>query len=218
MNEEIVREQIIDIGKRMYERRMVAANDGNISVRISDNEVLCTPTGVSKGFMNPEMIVKIDMQGNVISAHEGYRPSSEVKMHLRVYERRPDIKAVVHAHPTYATIYAIAEKPLDKPIMTEAVVALDRVPVAPLATPSTKEVPDSIECLVEEYDALLLSHHGALTYAPDIMTAYMRMESVEFYAELLYKTRLAELDKEITGEALDKLYEVREKMGFGKRH
>ena len=102
-----LREEICEIGRRMYSRRMVAANDGNISVRLSEEEILCTPTGVSKGFMKPEQLCKINLSGNVLEMAEGFGPSSEVKMHLRVYQKRPDIKAVVHAHPIFATSFAV---------------------------------------------------------------------------------------------------------------
>ena len=108
LNEYEIKKQICDIGKRIYNRNMVAANDGNISVKISDNEFLCTPTGVSKGFMTPEYICKVDAQGNVIQANGNFKPSSEIKMHMRVYQERPDVRSVVHAHPVYATSFAIA--------------------------------------------------------------------------------------------------------------
>ncbi|MBR5517424.1 MAG: class II aldolase/adducin family protein, partial [Clostridia bacterium] len=124
-----IKKQIWDIGKRIYDRGMVAANDGNISVKISDNEFLCTPTGVSKGFMTPEYICKVDADGNVIQANGNFKPSSEIKMHMRVYKQRPDVKSVVHAHPIYATSFAIAGIPLTQPIMPEAVIALGCVPI-----------------------------------------------------------------------------------------
>ena len=108
VNEFEIKKQICDIGKRIYNRNMVAANDGNISVKLNDNEFLCTPTGVSKGFMTPEYICKVDAEGNVIQANAGFRPSSEIKMHMRVYAKRPDVGSVVHAHPVYATSFAIA--------------------------------------------------------------------------------------------------------------
>ena len=108
INEYEIKKQICDIGKRIYDRNMVAANDGNISVKLNDNEFLCTPTGVSKGFMTPEYICKVDAKGNVIQANGNFRPSSEIKMHMRVYEKRPDVGAVVHAHPNFATAFAIA--------------------------------------------------------------------------------------------------------------
>ena len=111
-NEYEIKKEMCEIGKRVYNRGMVAANDGNFSVRISENEVLCTPTGVSKGFMTPDYICKVDLDGNVLQANKGFRPSSEIKMHLRVYKERPDVKSVVHAHPLYATTFAIAGIPL----------------------------------------------------------------------------------------------------------
>ena len=112
VNEYEIKKQICDIGRRIYSRNMVAANDGNISVKLNDNEFLCTPTGVSKGFMTPEYICKVDREGNVIQANPGFKPSSEIKMHMRVYEKRPDVGSVVHAHPIYATSFAIAGIPL----------------------------------------------------------------------------------------------------------
>ena len=128
VNEYEIKKQICDIGRRIYSRNMVAANDGNISVKLNDNEFLCTPTGVSKGFMTPEYICKVDREGNVIQANPGFKPSSEIKMHMRVYEKRPDVGSVVHAHPIYATSFAIAGIPLTQPIMPEAVISLGCVP------------------------------------------------------------------------------------------
>ena len=145
MNELEIKKQICDIGKRIYNRNMVAANDGNISVKLNDHEFLCTPTGVSKGFMTPEFICKVDENGNVIQANKGFKPSSEIKMHMRVYQKRPDVGAVVHAHPTFATSFAIAGIPLTQPIMPEAVIALGCVPIAEYGTPSTMEIPDNLE-------------------------------------------------------------------------
>ena len=217
-NEYEIKKQICDIGKRIYDRNMVAANDGNISVKLNDNEFLCTPTGVSKGFMTPEYICKVDAQGNVIQANKSFRPSSEIKMHMRVYQKRPDVGAVVHAHPTFATSFAIAGIPLTQPIMPEAVIALGCVPIAPYGTPSTMEIPDAVEPYLEHFDAVLLESHGALTWSTDLLAAYMKMESVEFYAELLYKSRQLGGPKEFSPENVEKLYEIRRKMGLPGRH
>jgi L-fuculose-phosphate aldolase len=197
---------------------MVAANDGNISVKLNDNEFLCTPTGVSKGFMTPEFICKVDAQGNVLKANPGFRPSSEIKMHMRVYQKRPDVGAVVHAHPSYATSFAIAGIPLTQPIMPEAVIALGCVPIAEYGTPSTEEIPDRLEKYLPYFDAVLLENHGALTWSTDLMAAYMKMESVEFYAELLYKSKMLGGPKEFNKEQIAKLYEVRRKMGLPGKH
>ena len=172
LNEYEIKKQICDIGKRIYDRNMVAANDGNISVKLNDNEFLCTPTGVSKGFMTPEFICKVDANGNVIQANKGFRPSSEIKMHMRVYKKRP----------------------------------------------STMEIPDAVEPYLEHFDAVLLESHGALTWSTDLLAAYMKMESVEFYAELLYKARQLGGPKEFSPENVQKLYEIRRKMGLPGRH
>ena len=193
-------------------------NDGNISVKISDNEFLCTPTGVSKGFMTPDFICKIDGQGNVLHANPGFKPSSEIKMHLRVYQKRPDVNAVVHAHPTFATSFAIAGIPLTQPIMPEAVIALGCVPIAEYGTPSTEEIPDHVEKYLPYYDAVLLESHGALTYSDSLLAAYHKMESVEFYAELLYKSKMLGGPKEFSKEQVEHLYEIRRKFGMKGKH
>lgn len=213
-----IKQQICDIGKRIYDRRMVASNDGNISVRISENEYLCTPTGVSKGFMTPEYICKIDGEGNVLEANEGFRPSSEIKMHLRVYAKRPDVKAVVHAHPIFATSFAIAGISLTQPIMPEAVIALGEVPIAEYGTPSTEEIPDAVEKYLPYYDAVLLANHGALSYSDSLLAAYHKMESLEFYAELLFRSRQLGGPKEFTNEQVKRLYEIRRKFGMTGKH
>ncbi len=203
-----IRKHICDIGRRIYDRKMVAANDGNISVKLSDNEFLCTPTGVSKGFMTPDCICKIDRDGNVLDACDGFRPSSEMKMHMRVYKTRPDVGAVVHAHPIFATTFAVCHIPLSQPITAEAVMFLGTVPVAPYGTPSTSEIPDAIEPLLRDNDQLLLANHGALTYGPDLLSAYYKMESVEFYAELLYRSRQLGNPVELDEESLQKIKDL----------
>lgn len=213
-----IKEQICDIGRRIYNRNMVAANDGNISVKISENEFLCTPTGVSKGFMTPEYICKVDAKGNVLEANGNFRPSSEIKMHMRVYEKREDVGAVVHAHPVYATSFAIAGIPLTEPIMPEAVIALGSVPIAEYGTPSTMEIPDNIEKYLQQYDAVLLESHGALTWSGDLLSAYMKMESVEFYAQLMYQAKMLGGPKVFSEERVEQLYEVRRKLGMTGRH
>ncbi|MDP4119108.1 MAG: class II aldolase/adducin family protein [Bacillota bacterium] len=213
-----VKKQICDIGKRIYNRGMVAANDGNISVKISDNEFLCTPTGVSKGFMTPDYICKVDAAGKVIQANAGFKPSSEIKMHMRVYKQRPDVKSVVHAHPSYATSFAIAGIPLTQPIMPEAVIALGCVPIAPYGTPSTEEIPDAVEKYLQYYDAVLLENHGALTFSDSLLNAYHKMESVEFYAELLYKANQLGGPKELSKAQVERLYEIRRQFGLKGKH
>ncbi len=217
-NEYEIKKQICEIGKRIYDRNMVAANDGNISVKLSDNEFLCTPTGVSKGFMTPDYICKVDKDGKVLQANGNFRPSSEIKMHMRVYQERPDVKAVVHAHPMYATTFAIAGIPLTQPIMPEAVITLGCVPIAKYGRPSTMEIPDAVSEYVQYFDAVLLENHGALTYADSLESAYYKMESTEFYAQLLYQSRQLGGPKEFTPQQVEELYEIRRQFGMTGRH
>lgn len=218
MNEYEIKKEMCEIGRRVYNRGMVAANDGNFSVRISENEILCTPTGVSKGFMTPEYICKVDLEGNVIQANKGFRPSSEIKMHLRVYKERPDVKSVVHAHPMYATSFAIAGIPLTQPIMPEAVIALGCVPIAKYGTPSTEEIPDAVSEYVQHFDAVLLENHGALAYSDSLLNAYYKMESLEFYAQLLYQSKMLGGPQELSPEQVERLYELRREMGLKGKH
>jgi L-fuculose-phosphate aldolase len=218
MNEYEIKKEICEIGRRIYNRGMVAANDGNISVKISDNEILCTPTGVSKGFMTPDMICKVDVNGKVLAANAPYKPSSEIKMHLRVYKQRPDVRSVVHAHPMYATSFAIAGMALTQPIMPEAVIALGCVPLAKYGRPSTEEIPDSIEEFLPYFDAVLLANHGALSWSDSLLAAYMKMESVEFYAQLLYQSKVLGGPKEFTPEQVEQLYEIRRQFGMKGKH
>lgn len=213
-----IKQEMCAIGKRVYDRGMVASNDGNFSVKLNDNEFLCTPTGVSKGFMTPEYICKVDVNGNVLEANEGFRPSSEIRMHLRIYQKRPDVNAVVHAHPLYATTFAIAGQPLMDPIMPEAVLFLGGVPLAKYGTPGTMEVPDSVEPFLDQYDAVLLENHGALSYADTLLSAYHKMESVEFYAQLLYQTKMVGGPQILPQKRVEQLYEIRRNMGLPGRH
>ena len=217
-NEYEIKKEMCEIGRRVYNRGMVAANDGNFSVKLNDHEFLCTPTGVSKGFMTPEYICKVDENGNVLQANKGFRPSSEIKMHMRVYQKRPDVKSVVHAHPLYATTFAIAGIPLTQPIMPEAVIALGCVPITPYGTPGTMEIPDAVEPYLEHFDAVLLENHGALTFSDSLLAAYMKMESVEFYAQLLWQTMQIGGPQEFSEEQVQRLYEIRRQMGLPGKH
>ncbi len=139
-------------------------------------------------------------------------------MHMRVYKKRPDVGSVVHAHPVYATSFAIAGIPLTQPIMPEAVIALGCVPIAEYGTPSTNEIPDRLEKYLPYFDAVLLESHGALTWSTDLNAAYMKMESVEFYAQLLYQSKLLGGRRNSIKRQIEKLYEIRRKMGLPGKH
>ncbi|WP_432666992.1 class II aldolase/adducin family protein [Wukongibacter baidiensis] len=212
LSEDQIKRDVCDIGRRMYMNGFVAANDGNISVKINDNEIITTPTGVSKGFMTPEMLCNIDLDGNVIRGNT--KPSSEIKMHLRVYQENPEIKAVTHSHSPYATAFAIARTPLDKALLPEAIVNLGSVPVAEYATPGTNDVSESIAEFVMDYNCVLLANHGAVTWGTDLMQAYFRMETLEYYAKILFITTMLGNAKELSCNDISSLLQIRQKQGI----
>lgn len=213
-----LREQICDVCHKMWQKGWVAANDGNVSVKLEDGTFLATPTGMSKSFITPEKLVHIDGDGNILEAEEGCRPSSEIKMHLRCYQEREDVGAVLHAHPPVATGFAVANKPLDEYSMIETVIALGSVPVTPYGTPSTYEVPEAIAPYLGEHDAVLLQNHGALTVGADVITAYYRMETLELFAQISLNAHLLGGAKEISRENIDRLISMRKGYGVTGRH
>lgn len=207
------KKSILDIGRRMYERGFVASNDGNISCKVGPNTIWTTPTGVSKGFMKQEMLVKMDLNSRVLMGK--YKPSSEVKMHLRVYQENPEVQAVTHAHPLVATSFAIAGINLDAAILTEAVLGLGSIPIAKYATPGTDEVPESIAPFVNTHNGVLLANHGALTWGKDIYQAFYRLESIEYYATILmYTGNIIGRQNVLSCDQVDKLLDIRQKLGI----
>lgn len=213
LSEKQARKAIIDIGQRMYVRNFVAANDGNISVKTGDNEVWATPTGVSKGYMKKKMLVKVDLDGNILEGT--YKPSSELKMHLRAYQENEDIKAVCHAHPPICTCYAIAGLPLSAPVLAEAVITLGDVPVAPYAELGSKEVPEAIAPYCHTHNGVLLANHGAVTWAGEPYAAYYRLESMEYYANILLITdKILGRQNLLTDDQVQRLLAMREKFGI----
>lgn len=198
--------RLCDIGRRMYQREFVAANDGNISCRIGDNEILITPTGVSKGFMTPEMIVRLNLDGEVLEG--GMKPSSETAMHVQLYGASDSIGAIVHAHPLYATLCAIIDKPLDQKLVPEAILLLGSVPVAKYGTPSTDELPNEVKNYIHDHKAVLLANHGALSWGKDLEEAYLTMERVEFMAKLAIMTKDLDGVREISPDCVQKLMDL----------
>ena len=213
LEEEQAKDAILEIGRRMFLKGFVAANDGNISVKVSSNAVWSTPTLVSKGYMTKEMLVKVDLEGNVLEGSS--KPSSEIKMHLRVYRENPELRAVTHAHPPVATSFAIAGIALDQAILPEAVVNLGVVPVARYASPGTQEVPDSIAPYCNSHNGVLLQNHGALTWGKDPFEAYYRLESLEFYATVsMYTRNIIGKQIALSDDQISTLIATRERMGI----
>ncbi|HIW35430.1 MAG TPA: class II aldolase/adducin family protein [Candidatus Treponema faecavium] len=218
MNINELKDQICDVCHKMWQLGWVAANDGNVSVKLDDGTFLATPTGISKSFITPEKLVRIDASGAVVEGAAGYRPSSEIKMHLRCYEKRDDVGAVVHAHPPTATGYAVAHIPLDRYCMIETVIAIGSVPITPYGTPSTYEVPDAITPYLPYHDVMLLENHGALAVGADVITAYYRMETLELNAKICLTAHLLGGEKEIAKENIDRLIGMRAQYGVTGKH
>ena len=213
-----IREQICDVCHKMWQLGWVAANDGNVSVKLEDGTFLATPTGISKSFITPEKLVHIDENGEVLDGPEGAKPSSEIKMHLRCYKEREDVGAGLHAHPPTATGFAVAHLALDRYTMIETVIAIGSIPIAPYGTPSTYEVPDSIAPYLQEHDVILLENHGALTVGADLITAYYRMETLELYAKISLTAHLLGGEKEIERKNIDRLINMRKDYGVSGKH
>ncbi|MEK3661804.1 class II aldolase/adducin family protein [Paenibacillus sp. FSL F4-0236] len=207
--EQKLRSQICDIGRNLFNKDFIAANDGNISARLSENEILTTPRAVSKGYLEPHMIVKVNLQGEVLEAAEGYRPSTEIKMHLRIYNELPEMNGVVHAHPPYATAFAIKGEALDKMMMPESVIMIGDIPLAEYGTPSTEEIPDSLMPFLGKKTAVLLENHGALTWGTDVMEAYLNMERLEYTAKITFITRMIDGERELPQHRIDELVALR---------
>jgi L-fuculose-phosphate aldolase len=201
------RRDICAVGRWIHDRGYVASTDGNISVRLGPDRILMTPTSMSKAMMNPDDLVIIDLEGQRVSGLR--KPSSELGMHLLIYRLRPDINAVCHAHPPTATGYAAAGIPLDKPILCELVIGLGSIPVARYGTPGTSELGASIEPYVQGHDAILMANHGVVTYGPDLLTSFMRMETTEHFAQVSLVTE--QLGKEVllSGTEVEKLVAAR---------
>jgi L-fuculose-phosphate aldolase len=206
------RRDICAVGRWIHQRAYVASTDGNISVRLDPRRILTSPTNISKGMMAPDDMVITDLKGNKLTGHRS--PSSELAMHLLIYKLRPDINAVCHAHPPTATGYAAAGMPLNRPILAELVVSLGCIPVARYGTPGTPELTDAIEPLIQGHDAILMANHGVVTYGPDLLTAFFRMETVEHFAQVALVTELLGKQVLLSGKDVEKLLAVRARYGI----
>ena len=193
----------------LHERGFIAACDGNLSVRLDRHRVLVTPTAMSKGMMKPADLVIVDMAGRKL---EGRREvTSEIGMHLLVYRMRPDIHGIVHAHPRTATGFAAAGIALDQPLVCEVVIGLGQIPLAPYGTPGTPELAATLEPLIPDFDAILMANHGVVTYGADLQSAYMKMETVEHFAQIALVSHLLGRQQPLEGAEIEKLVVARNK-------
>jgi L-fuculose-phosphate aldolase len=212
MNEYKLKEQMCEIGRRLYNKGFAAANDGNITIRLNDKEILCTPTMVSKGFMKPEDICKVDYNGKQLAGTR--KRTSEVLLHLSVYKERPDVQACVHCHPPYATAFAVAREPIPKCVLPEVEVFLGEVPMADYATPGTQQFADTILPYLKDCNTIILANHGTVTFGPDLEKAYFNSEIIDAYCKILLLARqlgpIHYFNEQETGELLD----IKKRLGY----
>jgi L-fuculose-phosphate aldolase len=201
------RHEITLFGKMLHQRGYVAAMDGNLSVRLDEDRILATPTAMCKSMMRPSDLVIVDMEGRRLSGRRNV--SSEIAMHLLIYRLRPDIRGIVHAHPPTATGFAAAGMPLNEPLVCEVVIGLGSIPLARYGTPGTPELTDALEPLIPEFDAILMSNHGVVAYGDTLDHAYMKMETVEHFAQIALVTHLLGRQQPLKSEELEKLLTAR---------
>ncbi|MFQ5701051.1 MAG: class II aldolase/adducin family protein [Acidobacteriota bacterium] len=205
------RRDIVEIGRRLYAKGFIAAADGNVSVRMDEDRILMTPSGRNKGRLSPEDLIVTDARGRKLYGR--LEPSSELPMHLAMYEARPDVQAVVHAHPPHSSGFAVAGLPMDQPLLSEVVLTLGTVPLAEYATPTTPELAEAVRPLAD-HDAILLANHGALTVGGDVYEAYDRMETLEHSAHVYIVARTLGSERPLSREHVAKLRQIREKLHF----
>ena len=213
--EKELRLDIVEVGRWVYQKGWVAANDGNISIRLDQGRILATPTGVSKGMMDPDDLIIVDMQGSKL---EGRRErTTEIMMHLTIYGLRPDVRAVVHAHPPAATGFATAGKALNLALLPEVIIGLGCVPLADYGLPGTPALTDPMLPYIPKYDAILMGNHGAVTYGDDVQRAFFRMETVEHFARIALVAELLGGPKVLPKTEVDKLFDSRTRYGVKSR-
>jgi len=210
--EEQIRAEIVEAGRRMYSRGYVASNDGNISCRLDGERLLTTPRSVSKGFMTPDMMVVVDYDGTKVAGDRD--ASSELPMHLEIYRNRPDVNAVVHAHPPLATGFAVAGIPLTRAVLAEVITTLGSIPIAEYGTPSTAELPDAVRKYIKAHDGLLLANHGAVTCGTSVLAAYYKMETIEHFAKISLVARLLGGENLISRGEVERLQGLRGSYGI----
>jgi L-fuculose-phosphate aldolase len=205
------REEIVHVGRMMYDRGWIAGSDGNVSIRLDPERILATPTGVSKGAMHPQDLIICDLAGNKLSGER--ERTTEMPMHVAVYQDRPDIHAVVHAHPPTATGFAVAGKALNQGILPELIVAFGSVPLADYGLPGTPALVEGMLPFIPKYNAILLANHGAVAYDEDLAHAFGRMETVEHLARITLVAEMLGGAKLLPRTEIAKLFASRARYG-----
>jgi L-fuculose-phosphate aldolase len=201
-----IKKDLVDICHKIHLRGFVSATDGNVSVRLDETKILCTPTSLPKEKIKQSDLIIIDLNGNILSGKR--KPSTEIKMHLAIYKNRKDVNAVVHAHPPYATAFASSKLALDVPFLPEVILTIGKIPVCKYATPSTDEVVKSILPFVDKTNVLLLQNHGAVTYGKNLDEAYYLLEKLEHTAKIFAIAMSFNGVRPLTKNQINKLYQV----------
>lgn len=215
MDEQSARKLMCEVGLLLYERSYVVASDGNVSIRLDENRILATPTMTCKGRMTEDMLAVTDMEGKPLSDK---RASSELAMHILIYNERPDVKAVCHAHPPHSTAFAVAGIPIDEPILSEVILTLGCVPLTEYGTPSTDELTEAMRPFVKHHNALLMANHGAVAYGDDLWQAFDRLETMEHTAKIAILARALGGANNLSADSIEKLIQIREKAGYLKEN
>jgi L-fuculose-phosphate aldolase len=210
-SEQQLRDSIIQVGRLCWEKGWVAANDGNLSVRLDAEQILCTPTGVSKGMMAPEDLIIVDPEGRKLAGSR--EKTTELSMHLAIYALRPDVNAIVHCHPPVATGFAAAGRMLNQAVLPEVIVALGCVPLAAYGLPGTEELTRPMLPFIPKYNAILLQNHGVTCYGEDLMRAFSLMETVEHSARITLVAELLGGPRLLNRHEVKKLFEARGRYG-----
>jgi L-fuculose-phosphate aldolase len=212
MNEFKLKEQICEIGRRVYAKGFAAANDGNITIRLNDREVLCTPTMVSKGYLKPDDICKVDYDGKQLAGTK--KRTSEVLLHLSIYKARPDVMGVVHCHPPHATAFAVAHEPIPKCVLPEVEVFLGETPIAIYETPGGQKFADSVLPVVKDCNTILLANHGTVTFGPDLEKAYFNTEIIDAYCRILILARQLGRVHYFSEKQTKELLDLKKRLGY----
>ena len=206
-----LRSAVIECGRIAYERHLMTSNDGNISVRMSNGCVLITPSGISKGRLALDDMLVVDLDGKIISSRDDRKPSSETPMHLEVYKHREDVRAVVHAHPIFATTLTVADLEFPIDVLPEVLLTMGEVPITRYATPSSHEDAEVIRPFVKDHNAMLLRQHGSLTFGKNLEEALIHLERIEHVSEIYWRAKMLGTVQRVPPEAQAQLISLREK-------
>jgi L-fuculose-phosphate aldolase len=215
LSEQKARELFCEIGRRCYAKNFVEANGGNFSYRLADGRILATPTMLSKGFMEPDDMVLLDLDGNQVGGHR--KKTSEILMHLTFYRHRPDVRSVIHAHPRHASAFAVTNKPVPKCVIPEVEIFVGEVPITDYETPGTPKLSEALLPVIQDFNAFLLANHGAVSLGRTVMEAFWRMEILDAYCQVILLARSLGEINQVTDRHMGELFQLKERLGFADR-